>query len=84
MGHVRNSRGKILRQRSDGNGGLQVDIGKATVGVHKLVLPAFTGHSLISGYYPRHENGDRSDNRLDNLVWDGHRKRKSGVNTLGR
>ena len=73
MGYVRNSRGKILRQQADGNNALKVHIGKSnTVGVHRLVLTAFTGHPLVSGYYPVHLNGDRADNREVNLAWGGH------------
>lgn len=69
FGMIRNWRGKILSQRKDRNGAMRVDIGKATVSVHKLVLPAWTGHPLEGEYYPKHLNNDKSDNRLENLVW---------------
>ena len=78
-GDVMNPRGKLLRQQCDGNNALKVNIGKSTASVHKLVLRAFTGHPVTAGYWVKHLNGDRSDNRLENLVWAG-----SGANTPGR
>jgi len=42
--------------------------------VHTLVLKAWTGQPLTRGYYPKHRNGDRSDNRPENLVWAGRPK----------
>ena len=36
--------------------------------VHRLVLETFVGQSP-DGYQCRHLNGDRSDNRLENLRW---------------
>ena len=70
-GIVRRDRGnKALAQRP-ANGGLRVHIGGQTAMVHNLVLRAFTGRPPVKGYYPKHENGDRFDNRLDNLMWAG-------------
>jgi hypothetical protein len=37
-------------------------------GVHELVLLAFIG-PRPDGYYGCHKNGNRADNRLDNLKW---------------
>ena len=71
LGHVKNVRDKLVRQRLASNGSLQVNLGKATQLVHNLVLRAFTGHPTTRGFYARHLNGDISDNRLENLVWAG-------------
>lgn len=70
-GEIRNKHGRILRQRRAANGAMMVDIGKATAMVHRLILPAFTGHPLVRGYRPKQLNGDLSDNQLENLVWAG-------------
>jgi hypothetical protein len=72
-GEIRNGRGKILRQR-DSRRGKRVNLGRATAMVHTLVLKAWTGQPLTRGYYPKHRNGDRSDNRPENLVWAGRPK----------
>lgn len=69
LGGVRNSRGLIMRQRAV-DGARQVNIGKATVQVHHAVLRAFTGIAP-KGFRPKHLNGDRTDNRLENLAWTG-------------
>lgn len=71
MGDIRNRHGRVIRQRQAKNGAMQVHIGKATVMVHDLILRAWTGHPLVKGYRPKHRNGNRSDNRLFNLVWSG-------------
>lgn len=68
-GEIMNPRGRILSQRPASNGGRQVDIGNATVMVGNAVLRAHTGRPLDPGYYVRYLNGDRADNRLENLVW---------------
>lgn len=52
----------------DGGGYLQVGIGKRKVKVAKLVLEAF--HSIRpKGLQARHLDGDRLNNRADNLAW---------------
>lgn len=42
-----------------------------TIGIHRLVLLAFVG-PCPEGTEACHENGDGSDNRLENLRWDTH------------
>lgn len=69
-GQICNSRGKLLRQR-DSKKGKRVNLGKATAMVHTLVLKAWTGRPLTKGYYPKHLNGDKSNNSRENLVWAG-------------
>jgi hypothetical protein len=71
-GEIMNSRnGKIKRQRAARNGALQVHIGKSTAMVHDLVARAHHGHPTTRGYRVKHRDGDRSHNRIDNLVWSG-------------
>lgn len=70
-GQIKNKHDRLMRQRLAKNGAYRVDLGKATVMVHQLVLRAFTGHPTTKGFYPKHLNGDLSDNRLENLVWAG-------------
>jgi len=45
--------------------------------IHRLVAQAFNpnddGHP-----YVRHDNGNRQDNRADNLVWDWQKPRRNG------
>lgn len=43
--------------------------GKTPVAVHKLILLAFVGPRPSSRHECRHLNGDRADNRKDNLAW---------------
>lgn len=74
LGDIRDKHGRLIKQRPAANGAMQVHIGKATAMVHSLVLRAHTGHPLVSGYRPKHRNGDRGDNRLENLVWAGKSK----------
>lgn len=70
-GEIRNKRHKIMKQRPAFDGGMQVDLGGNTCKVHKLVIQAFTGYPPMAGYHPQHRNGDKTDNRLINLVWAG-------------
>lgn len=54
------------------------------VSVHTLVLEAF-GNSRPSGYECNHKNGDKSDNRMENLEWVTHSENmKHAYRVLGR
>lgn len=76
-GHIINLRtGRILAQRRAGNGSMQINIGKSTAMVHDLVARAYYGHPRCRGYHVKNANGDRSDNRPDNLVWTGRPPRR--------
>lgn len=66
---------KPKKQRSAGNGALQVDIGGVTRMVHDLVARAFHGDAP-AGYRAKHRNFDITDNRAANLYWDGAPVRK--------
>lgn len=37
--------------------------------VHECVLAAFVGQKLLPKYVARHLNGDKLDNRVENLAW---------------
>lgn len=39
------------------------------VKIHQLVLAAYGPPRPSEAYYPHHKNGDRSDNRIENLEW---------------
>lgn len=69
-------KGKLLKpSKSDNLGHLSVHIGfqkkKWNVGVHRLVLMAFVGE-CPEGMEACHNNGNASDNRIENLRWDTH------------
>lgn len=51
--------------------------------VHHLVLAAFSGPKL-DGYVARHMNGERSDNRAENLAWGTYRDNSLDTKRHGR
>lgn len=59
---------RILTPQIQNNGYVTVSMRRKTVSVHRLVLLAFVGPCPI-GCEAAHENGDRTDNRLENLSW---------------
>lgn len=78
--------GKILKQANTG-GYKQVAFNDSFGLVHRLVLEAFVG-PCPEGMECRHLNGDRSDNRLENLCWGTPKQQaedrmKHGTTTLG-
>lgn len=79
---------KRLKANVNANGYQTVNLGRGkTKTVHSLVLSAFVG-PRPSGHECRHLNGDRTDNRVENLRWGtptenhrdqyGHGTRESG------
>lgn len=69
--------GRILRQRRDSRGYMHVNLWRdrrmTTMRVHRLVLIAFAGapEGPVEGC---HNDGDPSNNRIQNLRWDTHRE----------
>lgn len=61
--------GKILKPWRSGSGYMMVHLGRAAVKqIHTLVLEAFVG-PRPDGCEAAHLNGDKVDNRLENLSW---------------
>lgn len=77
LGHLVAYRERILRQVDNGHGYYTVntDAAKHLLGsrqyVHRMVLAAFKG-PCPEGQEARHINGDRADNRPENLEWGTH------------
>ena len=68
--------GRLLKPcKTDSLGHMGVHLGidgrKKNVAVHRMVLLAFLGHPR-EGYEACHNNGNASDNRVENLRWDTH------------
>lgn len=86
LGRVRNRNGRILKPTPAGPVGkkyLRVRVAGKDRYVHRLVLEAFVG-PCPPGMETCHNNGDRFDNRLENLRWDtpsnnGRDKAKHGT-----
>lgn len=70
-GQIRNRRGRVLSQQAAANGAMQVHIGKSVAMVHNLVARTFYGKPLDPGYRLDWANGDRADNRAENLLYRG-------------
>lgn len=81
--------GHILKPRRRRNGYLQVglwrDGKRKNAKVHRLVLRAFIGDAPSPKHQGNHRNGNRADNRIENLEWatcsENH---KHAYRTLGR
>lgn len=74
-GFVRRMRGRVLRGHARLDGYVEVVLGLGARGrtkhwrIHQLVLAAHVG-PCPRGFEACHGDGDRSNNRLDNLRWD--------------
>lgn len=66
-------RGRLLRPTPDSQGYLVVFLSRANqstrLAVHRLVLVTFDGPPPGGGYMACHGNGDKLDNRRNNLRW---------------
>jgi hypothetical protein len=60
---------RILRPRTNPNGYLMVNLNGDQLSVHRVVLMTFDG-ACPQGHQACHNNGQRDDNRLNNLRWD--------------
>jgi hypothetical protein len=59
-----------LKAHKGSNGYLYHSVFKRSIGVHVLVVEYHLGRALIPGETVHHKNGDRSDNRIENLeLW---------------
>jgi hypothetical protein len=71
-GRVRNGEGKILRLQRTGKGYLRVELaiqgGARKWNVHRIVMLAFRGPPE-AGQEVNHRNGQKHDNRLENLEY---------------
>jgi hypothetical protein len=66
----RRLRGTVLKLRALPNGYLITNTYRKTTLVSRAVLEAFVGPAPTAGMHACHRNGDRSDNRIENLRWD--------------
>lgn len=87
-GYVRNTKtGRILRTSDSGSGHQRVQLYRGGVrlqfAVHRLVLEAFVGDCPY-GMEACHENGDPTDNRVENLRWDTHAENMRDRSKHGR
>lgn len=92
LGRVRNAKtGRVLKPgvHSKGYRSLVFSLNgkRRTVLLHRLVLDAFVG-PCPEGMETRHDNGDRADNRLKNLLWgtpveNAHDRRRHGTHNAG-
>lgn len=73
MGEIRNAKGKTLKPRIHTNGYQRVQLcsdgTQREEYIHTLVCEAFCGPRPDTDWEVDHINGDRADNRSDNLRW---------------
>lgn len=85
-GNVRNCKGKILKHGIDTDGryivGLSKDGKKKFYRVHVLIPLSFIGNRP-DGYHILHANGDKKDNRLENLSYDTPSQNRKDIYRYG-
>ena len=84
---TRNLKPKLLKPSNNGSGYLSVQIccdgRQGRRYVHRMVLEAFVGPPPSGEHECAHWNGDRSDNRLENLRWATPRENKDDARRHG-
>lgn len=86
-GRAWRKKGSIHGQHAKPNGYIYVNLKssprKKRRYVHQLVLESFVG-PRPDGHEACHDNGDRSDNRLENLRWDTISENRLDIGRMGR
>jgi hypothetical protein len=67
-GRIKNNRGEILNLYPNRHGYIKAEINKKIVGVHRLVALVFLPN-LNNKEFVNHIDGNKSNNKLDNLEW---------------
>lgn len=84
LGRVRVVRtGHVLKPYPNAGNYLRVNIGGRMIAVHKIVLTTFVG-VRPDRHEGAHLNGDRHDNRLNNLEWLSHAENEAQRQKHGR
>lgn len=81
--HWRPSRGRILDPHVLKTGYSHTNISGKTEYVHRLVLLAFAGPPPFDGAVCAHWDGDRSNNRVENLRWATQKENMSDLERHG-
>ena len=73
-GRVKSIHGNIIKQREDRTGYLRVNLRRGrkkqkTIRTHRLVALAWLGEPPTPEHQVDHKNGDRQDNRVENLEY---------------
>ena len=86
FGRIRRNSGRILKQQSS-KGYLSASVSRDgnawRTGAHVLVCLAFHGEPPTPKHEVAHENGCRTDNRPNNLVWKTHRENQADMKRHG-
>jgi hypothetical protein len=73
QGRVRNARGRVLKLCNVSGGYKAVSLGRNnSKTLHRLVAAAFLGFAQEGKNLVLHANGDRTDNRVENLRYGSH------------
>jgi hypothetical protein len=83
-GFIRRPDGRLARKGSPSDSGYaRVWLGEKCVRVHLAVLRAHRGEQPSPKHEGAHLNGDKSDNRLDNLEWKTRSENEADKRVVG-